>query len=613
MAGEPEASIEQDLPAAPPELSGAWTGPAIGPAPDAKVDLRKLPSLARTGLKLIWAAGRSELLLLLALQLISGACIAALLVVGRRALDTLLAAVNDGAGLPALLPPAFLMGSIIIVQVVSSSMQQERRHLMGELVHRHAQDRIMEVTTSVELETFDDPEFHNRTQRINSNSHNTMQLAWGLTGIISSLVGVLSVSVALLAISPILIPLTLLVLVPVWVGASRRSQLFYRLMWQMTPHDRERFYVYGLLTGRNPAKEIRAFQSAGFLGDRYRRLSDRKIAELRRVSRRSALYSILSGLALGTVVVCLLLLVVWLTLRGTITLAEAGIAVAGVGVIGARLAGAGFAVSALSEGALFLDDYLEFLQLRPPEVPASTDPIEGFSSIEAQGLVFTYPTGTEPTIKGVSLTVHAGEVIALVGENGSGKTTLAKLLACLYSTQEGAIRWDGVNVVDDREAVRSRIAVIFQDFLHYHVTARENIGLGRWQAMDDEAAIEAAAMQAGCHNLLGQLREGYDTWLGPEFEGGTDLSVGQWQRIALARAFFRDAPFIILDEPTAALDARAEHELFRLIRTLLAGRTVLLISHRFSSVRSADRIYVMHDGEIVETGSHSELMALGGR
>ncbi len=357
---------------------------------------------------------------------------------------------------------------------------------------------------------------------------------------------------------------------------------------------------------------MRAFQTAGYLSNRYRRLYDHKIAELRRVSRRSAAYSILSGLALGGVVVSLLLLVVWLTLSGTVTLAEAGIAVAGVGVIGARLAGAGFAVSALSEGALFLEDYLEFLKVQP--VPALSDengPVAAFTRMEAENLVFTYPTGAEPTIKGVSLTLQAGEVVALVGENGSGKTTLAKLLACLYTPQEGAVHWDGKVV--DKQTVRGQIAVIFQDFLRYHVTARENIGLGRWETMDDEAAIERAAMQAGCHNLLAQLEKGYDTWLGPEFEGGTDLSIGQWQRIALARAFFRDAPFIILDEPTAALDARAEHELFRLIGTLLAGRTVLLISHRFSSVRSADRIYVMHEGKIVETGTHHELMALGGR
>jgi ABC-type multidrug transport system fused ATPase/permease subunit len=210
--------------------------------------------------------------------------------------------------------------------------------------------------------------------------------------------------------------------------------------------------------------------------------------------------------------------------------------------------------------------------------------------------------------------IGAGEIVALVGENGSGKTTLAKLLCRLYLPHAGRVLWDGVDTATvDPDGLRRWVAVIFQDFLHYALTASENIGMGRHQQIDDPDAIRAAARQAGAHDFLARFPEGYETVLGPEFEGGKELSVGQWQRIALARAFFRDAPFIILDEPTAALDARAEHELFESIRTLCRGRSVLLISHRFSSVRSADRIYVLDAGKIVESGSHDQLMAVGGR
>lgn len=200
-----------------------------------------------------------------------------------------------------------------------------------------------------------------------------------------------------------------------------------------------------------------------------------------------------------------------------------------------------------------------------------------------------------------------------MGENGSGKTTLAKLLAGLYTPNRGRICWDGTDLAGVDPAARSeRTAVIFQDFLRYHLPVRDNIGLGRHQAIDDLDSVREAARQSGAAEFVERLPAGYETMLGPEFEGGTDLSVGQWQRTALARAFFRDAPLVILDEPTAALDPRAEHELFDRIRSLLGERTVLLISHRFSSVRSADRIYVLAEGAVVEHGTHPELMAAQG-
>src|SRR6266545_1945645 len=277
----------------------------------------------------------------------------------------------------------------------------------------------------------------------------------------------------------------------------------------------------------------------------------------------------------------------------------------------------GWSAGSLSEAGRYLDDYLAFVALLP-EVeaarPRGAMPPRGFRQLRVRDVTFTYPTGTEPALHEVSLDVAAGEVVALVGENGSGKTTLAKLLAGLYHPDSGTITWDGVDVstVDPNELRRS-IAVIFQDFERFHLTAGENIGIGRVSAVDDTASIRAAAAQAGADRFIEALKKGYATMLGPEFTGGTDLSVGQWQRMALARAFFRSAPFVILDEPTAALDPRAEQELFDRIRSLLAERTVLIISHRFSSVRSADRTYVLEGGRVTESGDHDTLLALGGR
>jgi ATP-binding cassette subfamily B protein len=262
---------------------------------------------------------------------------------------------------------------------------------------------------------------------------------------------------------------------------------------------------------------------------------------------------------------------------------------------------------------MFVEDYFAFLALapdpedEPPGVPAAVGPVA------AEDVWFSYPGAAAPTLRGVSLRNEPGQVVALVGANGSGKTTLAKLLAGLYLPDRGRVVLHGSDTATaDRAALRRQVAVVFQDFIRYALPARDNIAFGRHERYADDDAVHGAAGRAGVDEDLGKLPLGYETQLGPAFVGGVDLSLGQWQKVALARLFFRDAPFVILDEPTAALDARAEHDLFARIRELFAAGSVLLISHRFSTVRAADRIYVLDGGQIVEAGSHDELMALGG-
>jgi ATP-binding cassette subfamily B protein len=581
----------------------------------ARLSVRRIPRLLWHAVRIAWTAGRADLIASTGLLVIGGVGVLGLLLLGRAALAALLTAVSAGASLNAVLPWALAMSLISAVQFTANALQRERQQILGDLVARRVQGHVLDVTAAVDLATFDTPEFHNRVQRIQASGHQPLNMVFGLSGLVQAVVGVAAGMVALVAVAPVLIPVLALMLIPAAFAASRRGAAFHEFFWKMTARDRQRTYLARLLQDRVAAKEVRAFGLAAHLRGRYDQLYAERIAELRRVARKQIFLSVGANLVMGLVLLATLLLVAWLALRGTVPLASAGIAVAAIALVGGRLAQAGWSVGALSEAGRYLDDYLVFTAMLPEleqTRPRGTAPA-GFSRLSVSDVTFTYPTGDQPALHAVSMEVSAGEIIALVGENGSGKTTLAKLLAGLYRPDSGQIRWDGVDVSTvDPDELRRQVAVIFQDFERFHLTASENIALGRVEAVEDEASIRAAAAQAGADQFIEDLPEGYATMLGPEFRGGTDLSVGQWQRMALARAFFREAPFIVLDEPTAALDPRAEQELFDRIRTLLAGRTVLLISHRFSSVRSADRIYVLDAGRIVESGDHDELMALGG-
>jgi ATP-binding cassette subfamily B protein len=575
---------------------------------------RDLPRLLRDSLRLVWAAGRREFLITASLQLLFAFGIAAQLFIAKAVLDAVLAAgaTDDFA---ALLPELAALVAITVALDFAQAIENEQSRVLAELVSRRALSRVLDVSTRIDLLAFESPDFYDRLQRARAQgTFRSLQTVNGLLGLIGALIAGVGIVAALATLQPLLLPLVLLGYVPLWFVATLNSRDLYRVMFGMTANERQRHYLEHVLMGREPAKEVRAFRLTNFLRGRYDRLYDERIAELRSLARRRMGRSLLGSAASATVTAGTIGALAWLFVSGRMGLAAAGAAVFGLYQLAGRLRGLYFSATSLYEATLFIRDYSTFLELEPSaDGTGMRSAPRRFERLRAEDVSFTYPEADRPAVDGVSLEINAGEVIAFVGENGSGKTTLAKLLAGLYRPAHGRITWDDIDLVEvDAEELRDSIAVIFQDFERYLLPARENVGLGRHEWIADLEAVRAASVRADADAFLSALPDGYETMLGREFAGGYDLSIGQWQRVALARAFFRDAPFVILDEPTAALDARAESQLFDSMRELLEGRSVVLISHRFSTVRSADRIYVMHAGRIVEQGSHDELMAQSG-
>jgi ATP-binding cassette subfamily B protein len=581
------------------------------------VHLRRLPALVAAAVRMAWAAAPRELVLVFSLQAVGGLGLVAPILAGRELLDRV---VSTGGFEGVLLPGAVvlvLLGVTNLAGVVAAA----REDVLSELLNRHATRRIMEVAGEVDLEEFERPAFHNRLERATTSAAlRPYQLAQGLGGLAQALLGAVGVAAALAAIEPLLLPVTVAAAVPLWVAGIRSGHVLFAALMRLTPAERERSYLVYLLTRRESATEVRAYGLARYLRSRWERRTDERLEEIRQMVRLRLRITLLARLTSGAVLGGVLAVLVVLATTGRLTAADAGAAAGAMLLLAARLRVASTGTDQLFEAAPFVADLREFVaptRAVPAEaagLAVAGDRPAGFDRLAVTGLQFTYPAADRPALRGVDLQLRSGEVVALVGENGSGKTTLAKLLCRLYRPSAGRISLDGQDIADlPPEAVRGAVAVLFQDFQRYLLPAADNVAVGRWQRAGDRGAIVAAATAAGADSFLSALSDGYATLLGPQFVGGTDLSGGQWQRVALARAFFRDAPFVILDEPTATLDARAEAELFDRIRALLAGRTVLLISHRFSTVRSADRIYVLAEGRVAEHGTHEELMALGGQ
>ena len=550
-----------------------------------------------------------------AAQLVAGLGAGAQLLAARHVLDGLLDA-PGGGWWRHVLPAIATFAVVALVVAVAAQAQTALSRLLTEHAIRHVSEDILRTAAGVDLLVFEEPSFYDRLRRAQEQGVVApLRVVGGLTSLVAAVVGALGLFAAVTAIQPLLAPFVVLAYLPLWIVSARNSRAIYAFTFGNTPGDRARFALEEVLTGRDTAKEVRAFALYPFLLGRWQRLYDVRLGGARAVVRAQLRRSVLAAGLAALLTAGTFAVLAALVAAGRLDVAGAIAAAVGVQQLGARLDAVGTGVNLLYESALFLDDLATFVDGAP--APAGTDRAAAppaFGTLRTEAVTFVYPGAARPALDGVDVEIRAGEVVALVGVNGSGKTTLAKVLCGLYPPAAGRVTWDGTDVATWSPAsVRDRVAVIFQDFARYHLSAADNIGAGRPERAGELPGIAAAARAAGAHGFLAALPAGYDTPLSREFEGGTDLSGGQWQRVALARAFFRDAPFVVLDEPTAALDPRAEQDLFAGMRDLCAGRAVLLISHRFSTVRSADRIYVLDAGRVVESGSHAELMARGGR
>ncbi len=489
--------------------------------------------------------------------------------------------------------------------------------LLSERLTNETSLRLMEHAATLDLEDFEDAEMQDRLDRARRQTMGRSPLLGQLLGQAQDIVTILTFGAGLIAYAPGLVVLLAVALIPAFLGEAHFNALSYSLNFRRTPERRELDYLRQVGASLETAKEVKIFGLPGFLMERFRRMAEDFYEDNRRLAlRRAGWGGILT--AVGTIAYYLAYaFIAWSTVTGRFTVGDLTFLAGSFRRLRTLLEGLLSGFSQVAGQALYLDDLFSFFEIEP-EIRSPEGAIPFPATIQ-QGVTFEnvgfrYPGSERWAVRHLDFSIRAGETLALVGENGAGKTTIVKLLARLYDPDEGRILLDGHDLRDyDLDQLRSAIGVIFQDFVRYQFTAGENIAVGRIEARDDRARVEDAAARGRADAVIKGLPAGYEQRIGRRFQDGVELSGGEWQKIAIARAYMREAQILILDEPTSALDARAEYEVFQRFKELSSGTTGVLISHRFSSVRMADRILVLGDGRVEAIGTHDELIAAGGR
>jgi ATP-binding cassette subfamily B protein len=585
--------------------------------------VRRWAVIARQAFRLVWVTDKRAFLTIIVLQVVNGVALGTELLVGRELLDSIgpTSGSRPRGEIGDIVPELVLLGVLALVIALGGAVTAARSGILSQAVARRVQAQVLDVTSAVPLAAFDDPEFHDHVRRsVADSTWRPWQMVNGLITIVSAAAGLASVMLVLLSLQPWIAIIGLVSYVPVWLVTRRNSRDLFSTEVALTSAERERWYLIDLMTNRLSAAELRALDADPHFAGRYQRVNEQVLARLRQLARVRLRRT--ASATVGSVVIVLLAMLAAIAMAydGDLSVANAVIVVVAVQQLGAQLRGMATGIAGVYECSLFLDDLQAFLELQPEVVGVRVDPAlkvrahdAAAGLIRVEHVTFRYPGSGDPVLNDVSMEVAPGEIVALVGENGSGKTTLAKLLAGLYDPDAGAVRWDDLELATVPEAARrGHVALVFQDFLRLHYGADENITVGDWRR-EDPARMRWAALSTGATEFVEALPQGFGTRLGREFEEGAELSVGQWQRLALARTLYSSSPLVIFDEPTAALDPRAEVAFFAQFRAMVQGRTTILISHRMISARMADRVYVMERGQMIEHGTHRELLMLEGR